>query len=191
MNSRKLISMISLLLLLLVMTIPAFALEAVTVEISFAVKNAPGTVVIEAVDDAPLPEQTVFETATEGVLELSFSEPGNYEYKIYQKPGTGSGVTYDSTVYSVCVAVFTNEDGSLYCVVAANIEGSAQKADDVVFENTVEPTSPSTPGNTPQTGDDSRLGLWILLMALSLVGIVAFSVFGIVASRRSEKRKQK
>ncbi|MCH5190574.1 MAG: hypothetical protein J1F23_00270 [Oscillospiraceae bacterium] len=191
MNSKKLIAMILLLLLLLAIPVQVFAVEAATAEISFTVKNASGTVVIEAVDNAPLPMQTVFEGASTGKFLISFSEPGDYCYKVYQNAGTEQDVIYDSTVYTVCISVFLDENGELYSVTAVNIENSSQKAEDVEFENTLptestepnvpseptEPTEPNSPDTPPHTGDESRLELWTLLMALSFIGIIAATVF--------------
>lgn len=196
MNSKKLISVILLLLLLFAIPIQVSAMGAATAEIPFTVKNAPGTVVIEAVESAPLPGQTVFEGVSSGKFEISFAEPGDYYYKIYQKPGTGSDITYDSTVYTVCISVFVHEDGNLYSVVAVNIESSSQKAEDIAFENTLVesgvPSEPSAPGEPsestttdssnmpdfsdtpPQTGDNSHLSLWIVLMAASFFGMTKF-----------------
>lgn len=212
MNSKKLISMILLLLLMLAMPFQVFAEGAATAEIPFAVKNASGTVVIEAVDGAPLPEQTEFTGVSTGKFLMSFTEPGDYCYKIYQKSGTEQGVAYDSTVYAVCISVFVNEDGSLYSVAAINIESSSQKTDDIVFENTLaepsepskpnepsdpskpseptEPTSPNSPSTPPSTGDNSRLGLWVLLMAFSLLGIAVVSVMYRATANKSKKRNQ-
>ena len=42
-------------------------------------------------------------------------------------------------------------------------------------------------GKTPQTGDDSALGLWSLLMCASLTGALSLTVFGL---RRRTKKKQ-
>ncbi|MCH5191430.1 MAG: hypothetical protein J1F23_04630 [Oscillospiraceae bacterium] len=182
MNSKKLITAI-LLLFLLAIPIQVFAAEATTVEIPFTVKNAPGTVVIEAVDNAPLPEQTVFEGVSSGKFEISFAGVGNYNYKIYQKSGTEQNVTYDSTVYTAHISVFVNEYSELYSVVSVYIDDSSQKTDDLAFENTsIELSEPSEPGephtpdspNTPNTGDNSHLGLWIILMLISLLGSTEF-----------------
>lgn len=208
MNSKKLITLILLLLLVLAMPLQACAEGAATAEIPFTVKNASGTVIIEAVDGAPLPKQTEFEGISTGKFEFSFTRPGEYRYKICQKPGTEQGVTYDSTVYSVCVAVFSNNDGSLYSVTAVNVEDSSQKAEIVEFENTlaepnvpdeptepsvpIEPTEPTVPNSpdTPFTGDNSRLGLWLLLMAFSVLGIAVVSIVYKATTDRAEKRKQ-
>ena len=213
MNSKKLISMILLLFLMLAMSFQAFAEGAATAEIPFAVNNASGTVVVEAVDGAPLPKQTEFEGVSTGKFEFSFTKPGEYYYKVYQKSGTEQGVTYDSTVYSVCIAVFSNNDGSLYSVTAVNVEDSSQKAEIAEFENTLaepttpptepsspteptvpsaptEPTTPSSPSTPPSTGDNSRLSLWVLLMAFSLLGIAVLSVMYRATANKSEKKKQ-
>lgn len=190
MNSKKLITMILLLLLLLAIPIQVFAVEDTTVEIPFTIKNASGTVVIEAVDNAPLPVQTVFEGVSSGKFELSFTGVGNYNYKIYQKSGTDSNVTYDSTAYTMHISVFVNEDSELYTVVSLYVEDTAQKTDNIVFENTLsnvpivpskpnelsEPSEPYTPESpdTPWTGDNSNLGLWIILMFVSILGLTGF-----------------
>ena len=200
MNSKRLITVITLLLSLIAIPIHAFAAEATTAEISFTVKNAPSTVVAEAVHNEPLPAQTVFEGVSEGKFEFSFTEPGDYYYNIYQKQSTESNVTYDSTVYEVCISVFVNEAGELYSVSAVNAENSSEKTDNIVFENTSselgsEPSSepsqepnsePSTEptttaselsnsdSNTPQTGDNNNLVLWIVSLLASLLGLTWF-----------------
>ena len=42
-------------------------------------------------------------------------------------------------------------------------------------------------GKTPQTGDDSSLGLWSLLMCTSLTGSLSLTAFGF---KRRTKKKQ-
>lgn len=138
------------------MPMQAFARETATVEIPFTVKNGSGTVVIEAVGGAPLPEQTEFVGVSEGKLTAKYTEPGDYCYRIYQRPGTEKGITYDSTVYEICVSVFVKEDGTLYSVVACNEEGSPQKTDEVVFENIPERTKPEFP-EEQKTGETGRI----------------------------------
>lgn len=200
MNSKRLIIVITLLLLLIAIPIHVFAAEVTTAEISFTVKNASSTVVAEAVHNEPMPAQTAFEGVSAGRFEFSFTEPGDYYYKIYQKQSTESNVTFDSTVYEVCISVFVNEAGEFYSVSAVNVEDSSEKTDKIVFENTSselgsEPSSeprqepnskPSTESattaselsnsdsNTPQTGDNNNLVLWIVLLLASLFGLTWF-----------------
>ena len=170
MNRKWFTAAVSLLLLMVLMPMQAFAMEEVTVEIPFTIENASGTAVIEAIDGAPLPEETEFASVTEGVFALSYGEPGDYAYKIYQKPGEVAGVTYDETVYDVVVSVFVNEEEGLYTVVTISIAGDANKPESVVFTNILpEPGNP----NTPPTGDETHLSLWILLAAVSVTGVFA------------------
>lgn len=177
MNGKKLITVL-LLLFLLAIPMQALAMETATAEISFTVKNAPGTVVMEALRDAPEPEKTAFDGASAGTFVLSFNEPGDYYYEIYQKTQTQTGVTYDDTVYEVWISVLVDDDGKLYSVAAVNAQDSTQKTDEILFENTPVPSSePSNPTttdvpDTPYTGDSSRLPLWIALMAVSFFGLV-------------------
>ena len=139
MKSKSLISTILLVLFLMAMPICAMAMGSVTVEFSFTVENTPGTVVIEAVDGAPLPAQTEFKDAQEGTFSLTFSEPGYYAYKVYQKQNLNDYTAYyefyDDTVYDVVVSVFLNENNELYGIVTASIPGDSYKPDEIVFVN--------------------------------------------------------
>lgn len=169
MNKKWIITAVFLCLSLALMPLQAFAMEGVSAELPFTVENTTGTVVIEAVDGAPLPEQTEFAGVTEGKFILSFEDPGDYAYKVYQKPGTEAGVTYDKTIYDAVVSVFVNEEDEPYTVVTLSIAGDTLKPEKIKFTNLL-PT-PSG-GNDPSTGDNSRLWLWILLSAVSLAGIL-------------------
>lgn len=139
MKSKSLISTILLVLFLMAMPICAMAMGSVTVEFSFTVENTPGTVVIEAVDGAPLPAQTEFKDAQEGTFSLTFSEPGYYAYKVYQKQGlddyTAYYEFYDDTVYDVVVSVFLDDNNEPYGIVTASIPGDSHKPEEIVFVN--------------------------------------------------------
>ena len=174
MNEKWFRAAVSLLLLIMLMPMQAFAVEAATAEIPFTIENASGTVVIEAIDDAPLPEKTEFADVTEGTFALAYGDPGDYVYKIYQKPGTEPDVTYDETVYNVVVSVFVDEDDeSLYTVVTISVAGNPSKPESVVFTNILPETeNPSGNPNTPPTGDETHLPLWTVLAAISLAGVL-------------------
>ena len=214
MNSKKLISMISLFIFLLSMPIWAFAMESTTAEIFFKVNNAPGTVIVEAVDDAPLPEQTIFKDVSTGKFDVSISQPGDYYYKIYQNKGTRQDVNYDNTVFVARITALVDENNNLYSAVTVYVEKSSQKIGNIEFKNTlIEPeedisgseTNPTefedfsdlsesttsttdTNGSQPHTGDDSHIGLWLAMMAVSLVGIALANVFYKVFSGKSDKK---
>ena len=213
MNSKKLISMISLFIFLLSMPIWAFAMESTTAEIFFKVNNAPGTVIVEAVDDAPLPEQTIFKNVSTGKFDVSISQPGDYYYKIYQNKGTQQDVNYDNTVFVARITALVDENNNLYSAVTVYVEKSSQKIGNIEFKNTliepeedisgsetnpteyedisedpIETTTADSSAEEPHTGDESHLGLWFAMMAVSLVGIALANVFYKVFSGKSDKK---
>ena len=178
-----------MLLLMMLMPLQAFAMEEVAVEIPFTIENASGTVVIEAIDGAPLPEKTEYVDVTAGKIVLSYGEPGDYAYKIYQKAGTQQDVTYDGTVYDVIVSVFVNEKGGLYTVVTVSVPGDSTKPDSLVFTNILpEPKDPTGNANTPATGDQTHLSGWIMLAAVSFAGVL---VIVPVSRRRYEAKNDR
>ena len=180
--------MLFLLLLLLILPIQTFAVESVTVQIPFLIENASSTVVIEAVDGAPLPEKTQLTDVFAGTFEMAYSQPGDYSYTIYQKPGAEPDVTYDSAIYHIVVSVFVNEDGTLYAAIAVGMEGNPSKPGSIVFTNRLpEPTIPPSGEEIPGTGDDSELILWSLLAAASLL-LLALTVERSKSNMRAKPR---
>lgn len=137
----KLAKTIVLLLLLAIMAAPLSVLaagESVTVEIPFTVKGADGTVVMEVSKDAPgpQPQQAVFDEAKEGTFRITFTEPGEYLYTVYQRKGTNENVEYDTiTVYLVGVIVSTGRDGKLTASVGVNKKGDNVKKEVMEFTN--------------------------------------------------------
>lgn len=127
-----------LVFLLLLQLLPLQVLAAdeyATAKIPFTVENAPGTVVLEALDGAPLPEQAELENTTGGVFEIIFTEPGDYYYTVRQIPGYQQGYYYDLTVYEVHVQVAYSASDALEANVNTNKEGSPYKSD-IIFSNT-------------------------------------------------------
>lgn len=136
------IVLVLLLLLIMAMPFTAFAMEGITVRIPFSVEKAPGTIVIKAIDDAPVPVVTEFTNVTEGEFEINFTEPGDYYYSIRQRGGTAQSITYDETVYTALVSVFADENGELYAVLTVSAAGHSHKPERIVFANTVEAPEP-------------------------------------------------
>lgn len=136
------IVLVLLLLLMVTMPFTAFAMEGITVRIPFSVEKAPGTIVIKAIDDAPIPVMTEFTNVTEGEFEIDFTEPGDYYYSIRQLVGTAQSITYDETVYTALVSVFADENGELYAVLTVSAAGHSHKPERIVFTNTVEAPDP-------------------------------------------------
>ena len=143
-------------LLLLLMTTPqlALAMESVTAEIPFTIERTPGTVVIEAVYDEPLPDVTEIPDVLEGMFQITYSEPGNYHYRVYQIPGSNEHAKYDEIIYNVHVSVFVDEDTEvLYAVVTLGHDGIIEKPEKIVFANTLGNVSPEH-----EDGDNDKDG---------------------------------
>lgn len=135
MNNKRWIAAVLLLMLLLAGPVLASAAGSVTVEISFRVVNAPSTVVMDAVNGAPAPEAGVFVNTTGGKFRITYTEPGEYSYKVYQRPGPDPDLEYDGVVYDVQVTVYERKDGTLGAVTEVWIPGNPFKAMEIVFEN--------------------------------------------------------
>lgn len=122
-----------------------------------------------------------------GSFKISFNEPGEYEYKIYQKTGTNDCVEYDEKVYHATIMVMDN-NGKLDTVLSIKIEGVNTKPEKVQFvniekeetadestEETTEETTQKGSGedntyaNNPTTGDDFPLEIMIMLSSAALI----------------------
>lgn len=122
--------------------------DEVTVKISVNVSKEYGNsydneIVIKPLDkSSPLPgvgangDEAVIDVKDNksGNFEISFSEPGEYGYKIYENKGDKSKVEYDAKVYHATVFVMDN-DGKLDYVLAIKIEGVNSKPDKIQFVN--------------------------------------------------------
>ena len=171
--SKKITAIVFILIMLAALPLKAFAMTEVSVELPFVVENNKGTVVIEAVDDAPLPEVTEFKDIAEGVFALSYTQPDTYRYRVYQLiTDNTSDVVYDKTVYNVVVSVLSDDDGTLHTVYTISIDGDAEKQDAIAFENYEPADNTFTQEPNPQTGDNSNLGLWLVISLVSLAGII-------------------
>ncbi len=135
----------------------AFAAKTATAALSFSVKNAPGTVVLEPQGNAPVPDKTTIENATQGSFSLSFAQADTYRYKIYQQNKDSSSARYDAAVYDVTVTVLFDE-GEFTTVVTVNKEGDNHKlpADGIIFENTAANSGISLHKTVTGVGDKSR-----------------------------------
>ena len=198
-------AIVVMVIMLAVLPLQALAMTEVSVELPFVVENVKGTVIIEAVDSAPLPEVTEFRDVSEGMFVISYTQPDTHHYRIYQQiPETNTNdVIHDTTVYNVTVFVLSDDDGNLHTAFTISIDGNVEKQESVIFENKTpdETTSQDTtsenttlPSTTsqnttsqdshPQTGDTSNLGLWLILSVISLAGILI-----LLFARRREKDK--
>ena len=99
---------------------------------------------------------------------MEFDKAGTYEYWILEVPGVRDNVVYDRTVYKVSVTVdeMVGEDGSGVPVVEFAYEASESgvRTDGVYTDE--KPTFLNY--EIPETGDNSRLILWMALLAGAL-----------------------
>ena len=103
---------------------------------------------------------------------IVFDEEGVYTYTISEVLNTRPGVIYDESVYKVTVTVTRDiaNKGNYEAKVTYEKNDKTVEADDVVFVNK------SKTGGNPFTGDLFRMGLWLSVMAISLVGILVLLV---------------
>ena len=128
--------MILLFVMLLAAPVQALAAQSMTAVIPFAVEYAPATVVLEAIDGAPMPETSEFTGVSSGAFEITYNDPGNYYYTVRQTGGTDENIQYDDTVYDVAVSILVNEGtGDWYAIVVISIDGDAHKPDSIAFDN--------------------------------------------------------
>ena len=92
-------------------------------------------------------------------IKISFEEPGEYEYKIYENKGSEGTVEYDSRIYHATVFVIDN-DGKLDYVLSLKIEGENAKPEKLQFVNieeektTKEDTKEETEEYTEENTED-------------------------------------
>lgn len=141
MNKWLKITILPLMLLMLLPLLPLRVMaagESVTAEIPFLVRNAPGTVVLEAVTEgAPLPNPSRIENVNKDAFKITFTEAGDYLYTVYQEKGTAPGISYDTdTVHEVGISVIYDSNGNLTYLMGISKKGSTAKVEGILFENT-------------------------------------------------------
>ncbi len=148
-----------LLVLLLAMSVTAFAAGNLTAEVPVEIKvenPLPGltetyTVKLTAVTaGAPMPggaSGTVYEASIEGAgaltLAMDYDKLGIYEYTLTQTAGSYPYCKYDSTEYELKVTVYVQEDGSLALATALRVKGETEKLPKASFTNKYDPLEPA------------------------------------------------
>ena len=160
--------------------------------------DIPFTIVLGAVDQAPLPavtEKTVKKSGTAVFDDIVFTEVGDYFYTLTQKSGKEEYVQYDGEgPYTVIVRV-TNDPkapGGLAAAVSGwrgKLDQDPEKVtkpDSFTFHNkyskptkTVTHTkhggNPSRKGSTVKTGDTQNPIMWLLLACGAAAGILVMA----------------
>ena len=155
-------------------------------------------VTMEAVTkDTPMPAQNVQKRKNAGSISfgpITYTVPGDYQYKISQTAGKTDRFTYDTSTYVVTVRVVNGEDGTLKSELWAVKEGSDTKSGTITFGNHYDTpksggskkhhhssrteeavTTPVVVQNlqtlvSPKTGDTSNVLLWGAFAAAAVLG---------------------
>ena len=171
-------------------------------------------VTMEAVTkDAPMPAQNVQERKNAGTISfgpMTYTVPGDYQYKISQTAGKTDRFTYDTSTYVVTVRVVNGEDGTLKSELWAVKEGSDTKSGTITFGNHYD--TPKSGGSkkhhhsskteetvttqvvvqnlqtlaSPKTGDTSNVLLWGAFAAAAVLGVAVMIVVTVRSGRREE-----
>ena len=167
MKKRAYSFLLLLLAMVFLLSVPAFAAEEAEAEAEPVTVTA--QVPVEIVLEGPLPETAETFTvelkavtegapmpagAAEGVytatvtgagsltLEMSFTQPGVYSYKLRQQPGSNAYCEYDEAVYDLTVFATVNEKWELGITTVLE-DGSGEKTDKAVFTNVYKPLEPA------------------------------------------------
>ncbi|MBQ1954257.1 MAG: hypothetical protein II350_00830, partial [Clostridia bacterium] len=107
------------------------------------------------------------------VVSLGYNEADigkTYTYTLSEVKGDAKNVTYSEAIYNISVTVSVNENGEL--VAEADVNGEAAQSVVCGFENLYN----NTP-EPPKTGVNFHIGLWAMMMAVSVLGICGLIVF--------------
>ena len=99
---------------------------------------------------------------------ITYTEPGDYTYRIYQEKGSVHEVSYDESVYSVTVRVVNDEKDGLRAEIWAVRDEDRNKTDKIRFTNRYE-APPKPEPEAQKTGDSMQPVFWGGIMLLSLL----------------------
>lgn len=107
---------------------------------------------------APLEETVTLDESGKGEFRFHITEPGTYDYIIFQEKGSDEKIKYDDTKYDVHLFVTSDEDGKLEYSVSVNIADTDQKPTSVEFanKNANQDTKTPTANDPDNNGSDNR-----------------------------------
>lgn len=111
------------------------------------------------------------------ILSVSFTGAGEYVYTISQKkPKKDSGYSHDDSVYKVYVSVIHSSSG-LSAKTSLRLQGSDYKPNSIHFINQFKPPANNRAIKKIKTGDNARLRIWIVLLAISILLLLFIILF--------------
>jgi len=125
---------------------------------------------------------------------MEFTEPGIYYFAVREDTTeVVEGLTYDETVYGIKIVVADDENGFLKAAVTTSVVGGG-KVDAIRFANSYaapgvsdQPVTPD--GESPPTGDDTNLALYIGLLLVSAAAIIVLIVAGVKKKRKDDRNR--
>lgn len=193
---KKLFLLLTFILTIGVTTLNVFAMDECSTEIQVET-NESMLIEIDSENKDILPEQTQLQINGTGSFNLSYNEPGIYEYTIKQIPGTDPAIEYDTTIYNVYVSILYNDANKLTATITANPKDTTEKPDVIKFVNTpkeseteqptqptVKPSDSSVDVDEVKTGDDTNIIPYILLGGLGLIGVTCVVVLFILLYKK-------
>ena len=151
-------------------------------------------------------ESLVIKCNQSGEFTVVVTEPGTYEYKVYQTKGNQAYVDYDKKVYDVFLCVINDAGGELAYTVSATLEGSSVKPDRISFANRwtkpdpqPQPVQPTEPESDPsksaigsntssKTGENRIIRVSVYAGSVILLGIGALVY--VLVRKRSNREMQ-
>lgn len=88
-------------------------------------------------EDSPEPTHDILkimENST-GYFEINITEPGTFNYRIYEVEGNDTSVKYDRNIYSINVFVENSTEDNLTYAIVAKIIGRDNKPENIEFQN--------------------------------------------------------
>lgn len=111
-------------------------------------------------------------------FELNFTKAGVYKYTLIEKNNSLVNITYDETVYNVEIKV-VDENAELKVESIVYTLGE-QVVEEITFNNTYTEPTPPPPAepDSPKTGDNRNLALWLAVLFTSGVTLMGTVIFG-------------
>lgn len=86
---------------------------------------------------APVSDTLEITEAESSFFELDITEPGTFNYKIYEFPGQSTDIQYDTNVYNITVYTVIDSNDELNYSIIAHTGENDSKSGEIVFENQI------------------------------------------------------
>lgn len=108
-------------------------------------------------------------------IPLSYTHAGVYVYTLRQITADAAYYTYDKTVYTVTAYIQNDPSGGLTCQLIME-NAHKEKCGEAVFRNSYHGPKTDDSSESPSTGEENDVALWVTLGVLSLAVMRFLSV---------------